>query len=144
MNIPTPQLTKAPPRSATPRPIIPRRGSASADRPTWVEVFDETAPLIRAPAFFGPPVIFVLGPWLLLVLLLIGPFALVLTLLLALAVAASLLAVLAAVIASPYLLIRHLRGHVMVHVKPRAPRHLFRRHRVSPGRLGSPQPKGVS
>jgi hypothetical protein len=145
MNTITPQRTKAPTQSANPRPIAASaRGSASADRPTWVEVFDETAPLIRVPAFYGPPVILVLGPWLLLVLLLIGPFALVLTLLLVLAAAACLLAVVAAVIASPYLLIRHLHAHRMVHATPRAPLHPFRKDRVSSGRLGSPQPRGVS
>ena len=84
-----------------------------------------------------------LGPWLLLVLLLIGPFALIFTILLVLAVAAGLVAVFVAMIASPYLLIRHLHAHAMVHAKPRAPLHPFRKHRVSSGRLGSPQPKGV-
>ena len=65
-------------------------------------------PLISAPAFFGPPVIFLLGPWLLLVLLLIGPFALLFTFVLVLAGAVALLMVCLAVIASPYVLIRHL------------------------------------
>ena len=145
MNTSAPQLTHAPPQSATLRPIAPRRpGSTSPDRPTWGEVFDERAAFIGTPAFFGPPIIFVLGPWLLLVLLLIGPFALILTLLLVLALAAALLAVLVAVIASPYLLICHLHAHGMVHAKLRAPLHLFRKNRVSSGRPGSPQPKGVS
>ena len=121
-----------------------RRASASAERSTWGDLFCTAAPLINAPAFYGPPVIFVLGPWLLLVLMLIGPFAAMVTVLLAMAVAAGLLAVLVAVIASPYLLIRHLHAHGMVHAKPRAPRHLFRNHRVGFGRLGSPQPKRVS
>lgn len=144
MNTTTPQFIHAPPQSATPHPIAPRRGSPPPDRPTWGQVFDETAPRIAAPAFFGPPISFVLGPWLLLVLLLIGPVALVLTLLLVLAVAAGLLAAFAAVIASPYLLIRHIHAHGMGRVKPRAFLHLFRNHGVSSGRLGSPQPKGVS
>jgi hypothetical protein len=127
------------------QPIDARRqASASAERSTRGDLFHTAAPLIFAPAFDGPPVIFVLGPWLLLVLLLIGPFAAMVTVVLAMAVAAGLLAVLVAVIASPYLLIRHLRAHGMVHAKPRAPRHLFRNHRVSFGRLGSPQPKRVS
>jgi hypothetical protein len=145
MNTTAPQPTHAPPQSATLRPIVLRRRSpVSSDRPTWGEVFDERAPIIGAPAFYGPPIIFVLGPWLLLVLLLIGPFALVVTLLLALAVAAGLLAAFVAVIASAYLLIRHLHAHGMFHSKPRALLHLFRKHRVSSGRLGSLQPKGVS
>jgi hypothetical protein len=135
----------APPRLATPARVAQRRRRPeSPDSPTWGELFDETAALSRAPAFFGPPVIYLLGPWLLLVLLLSGPFALALTLVVVLAVAASLLAMFVAVIASPYLLIRHLRGHGVAHARPRFASHLFRRHRVSPGRLGSPQPKGVS
>ena len=127
-----------------PHPIaVRRRASVSLDRPTWGKLFAETAPLIGAPAFFGPPIIFVLGPWLLLVLLLIGPFALIVTLLLVMAVAAGLLAVCVAVIASPYLLIRHRHGHGTVRAKPRAPLHLFLKHPVSSGRLGS-QPKGTT
>ena len=145
MNTTTPQLTHAPPQSATPRLIAPRqRGWDSADRPSSGEVFAQTASLVGVPAFYGPPIIFLLGPWLLLVLLLIGPFALIVTILLAFAVAAGLLVGLVAVIASPYLLIHHLRAHAGPHPKPRAPLHVFRKSRVSSGRLGSLQPKGVS
>ena len=138
------QLTHARRESATPRPVASRRGSASPDHPAWRELFDERAPLIGAPAFYGPPITFLLGPWLLLVLLLIGPFALILTILVVLAAAAGVLAVVAAVIASPYLLVRHLHGHGMAHAKPRAPRYLFHKHRAGSGRLGSLQPKGMS
>ena len=67
-----------------------------------------------------------------------------LTLLLALAVAAGLVALFVAVIASPYLLIRHLHAHRKVPATPRASRHLFRKHRVSSGPLRSLQPKGMS
>jgi hypothetical protein len=144
MNTATPQLTPAPPQSAARHPIAAVPRSTSPDRPTWGEVFDEWAPIIGAPAFFGPPIIFVLGPWLLLVLLLIGPLALILTLVLAVALMGALLAVFAAVIASPFLLVRHLQAHGTVRVKPRAPVHLLRKHRASSDRLGSPQPKGVS
>jgi hypothetical protein len=108
------------------------------------EAFYEGGSLIGAPAFYGPPITFLLGPWLLLVLLFIGPFALIFTILVVMAVAAGVLAVAAAVIASPYLLIRHLRGHGKAHAKPRAPRRLFREHRVGSGRLGRLQPKGAS
>ena len=82
-----------------------------SDRPTWGEVFAQTAPLIGAREFFGAPISFVLGPRLLFVLLLIGPFAVVFTVPVVLAVAAGLLAVFVAVIVSPYLLIRHLHAH---------------------------------
>jgi hypothetical protein len=142
MNTTTPHLTHAPPESAAPRPVAPRgRRSASPDRPTLAEGLGETAPLIDAPAFYGPPISFLLGPWLLLVLVLIGPFGLIFTVLVALAVV---LAVPAAVVASPYLLIRHLHRHGTAHATPRPPRDLFHKRRIGSGRLGSPQPKGAS
>jgi hypothetical protein len=75
----------------------------------------ETVPLISAPVIFGPPALFLLGPWLLLVLLLIGPFALLVTFLLALWAVASVLTICVSVIASPYLLIRHLYAHRKPH-----------------------------
>jgi hypothetical protein len=100
------------PASSQPGPVSdPQdRRSASPDRPTWSERLGETVPLISAPAFFGPPVIFLLGPWLLLVLLLVPPAAFLITLAVVTAVGAALLAALGAVIASPYLLVRHLRA----------------------------------
>lgn len=130
------------PTAAARRSVARRRASASSDRSTWGDVFDERAPTLGAPAFFGPPVIFVLGPWLLLVLLLIGPLVLAMMAVLALAVGAGLLAVSAAVIASPYLLIGHLRTRGIAHPSSPAPLHLFRTRRIGSGRLGSPQPKG--
>jgi hypothetical protein len=145
MNTTAPHITHASPQSATPRPIAPRGpGSASPERPTWGGMLVEMAGIIGVPAFFGPPIMFLLAPWLLLVLLLVGPLALIFTVLLAMAVAAGVLAVFVAVLASPYLLVRHLHAHDMVHAKPRVPGHLFRKHRVSAGWLGSLQPKGVS
>jgi hypothetical protein len=133
------------PESAAPRTFPTRpRGSASPEQPTLAEELGETAPLIGAPAFYGPPISFLLGPWLLLVLLLSGPFALIFTILVVLALAAVALAVVAAVIAGPYLLIRHLHRHGRVQAKPRVRRRRFHNHHVGSGRLGSPQPKGVS
>jgi len=84
--------------------------SASPDRPTLGERLGETVPLISAPAFFGPPVVFVLGPWLLLTLLLIPPAALLITMVAVFLLGAGILAALGALIASPYLLVRHLRA----------------------------------
>jgi hypothetical protein len=78
----------------------------SHDHPTRSDVFDEAASAIGAPPLYGPPVIFLLGPWLLLVLLLIPPAALLLTIGLALIVVAGPAALLVAV---PYLLVRRLR-----------------------------------
>ena len=76
-------------------------------RATAGETFAEAAPLIGAPPVYGPPIIFVLGPWLLLVLLLIPPAAFLITLVLVVAVAAGLLVAVSALVASPYLLARH-------------------------------------
>jgi hypothetical protein len=85
--------------------------TTAPDRPNWLERVAETAPIVDAPAFFGPPISFVLGPWLLLLLLLIGPAALLITLVLVFVVAAAVLVAFVAVLASPYLLVRYLRGH---------------------------------
>jgi hypothetical protein len=86
------------------------RPSPSADPPTLAERLGETLPLISAPAFFGPPVIFLVGPWLLLVLLLIPPAALLITMVAVFLLAAGFLVALGALIASPYLLVRHLHA----------------------------------
>ncbi|HEX5191912.1 MAG TPA: hypothetical protein VFW09_03855 [Solirubrobacteraceae bacterium] len=143
MNSTTPPTILAPPSAGAGRRIAARRRpSASSDRLTWGDVFNERTSTLGAPAFFGPPVIFVLGPWLLLVFLLIGPLVLAMMAVLALAVGAGLLAVSAAVIASPYLLIGHLRTRGIAHPSSPAPLHLFRTRRIGSGRLGSPQPKG--
>jgi len=132
MNTSPPQLTAAPRLSATPRPDASlRQGSSLPNGLTRGEALLETGPLIGAPAFYGPPIIVVLGPWLLLVLMLIGPFVLFLTILLALALAVGLLAVLAGVIASPYLLVRRLRAHAMVRAESRAAHHLSAKHRAT-------------
>jgi hypothetical protein len=82
----------------------------SLDHPTRSEAFDEAAPAIGAPAIYGPPVAFVLGPWLILVLLLIPPAALLITLALVVAVAAAVPVAIAALVASPFLLARHLHA----------------------------------
>jgi hypothetical protein len=93
------------------RPETPQADRTPASRPpTFSERIAEFAPLVLARAFYGPPVIFVLGPWLLLVVLLIPPAALLITLVLVLLVAAAALVALAALLASPYLLVRHLRA----------------------------------
>jgi hypothetical protein len=136
-----PQPIDTRPRAAIARRIPPTRGAASRDRTSWIEIVQETAPILDAPAFFGPPIIFVLGPWLLVALLLIGAFTLMVTVLLVLALAASLLAVCAVVIASPFLLIRHCRARSVAHSKWPGARHRFRNHRVGSSRLGTAHAK---
>ncbi len=68
---------------------------------------DEFVPLISAVPLYGPPIVFLAVPWLLCGLLLVGPFALLMTIVIAL-MAAGLLIV--AIAAAPYLLVRHLRS----------------------------------
>src|SRR3954470_1515924 len=92
-----------------------RRRAAPPHPPSWGDSLTETAAVIAAPALYGPPVSFLLGPWLFLVLLRPPPFALLFTIVLGLAVAAVLLAALAAVLASPYLLVRHVQAHRALH-----------------------------
>jgi hypothetical protein len=90
-------------------------------QPAAGEMLDEVEPLIGALPFYGPPIIFVAGPWILLVLLLAGPFALLVTIAIAVAAAGLLIVAVAAVIASPYLLFRHLRSaHALPAKQPMA------------------------
>jgi hypothetical protein len=79
-------------------------------RPTFGELLKRALPFIFVVPVAGPPVILLLGPWLLLVLLIIPPAAVLITLGLVVVAAAGLLAGVAALIASPYLLVRHLRA----------------------------------
>jgi hypothetical protein len=81
-------------------------------QPTFSEMVAETIPLVGAIAGYGPPVIFLAGPWLLLGLVLAGPFAFLLVLVAAMLLAATVLVALAAVIVgTPYLLVRRLRSY---------------------------------
>ena len=83
--------------------------SAMNESPTVSDRIQEVLPLLSAPAYFGPPVVFLLGPWLILVLLLIPPAAVLITFVLIVLLAGGLLAAVGLLIASPYLLVRHLR-----------------------------------
>ena len=89
------------------------------ERPTVQELLQRVVPGIFFIPLAGPPVILLLGPWLLLVLLIIPPAAVLITLVLVCAAAGALLFALGALIASPYLLVRHLRE------RDRVERHRF-------------------
>jgi hypothetical protein len=85
---------------------------SSSERPTFGEMLAETIPLVGAIAGEGPPVILLAGPWLLLGLMLSGPFAFLVTLVVfMLVVATVLVALTAAVLAVPYLLVRSVREY---------------------------------
>jgi hypothetical protein len=81
--------------------------------PTLGQTIAELVPLVDTIAGYGPPVIFLAGPWLLLGLMLSAPFAVLLTLiaamLLAAAVAVALVAALVALVVAPYRLVRRAR-----------------------------------
>ncbi|HEY1713509.1 MAG TPA: hypothetical protein VGG07_11440 [Solirubrobacteraceae bacterium] len=76
--------------------------------PPLRERLDEVVTLLDVVPVAGPPVIFVLGPWAVFIMFLIGPFLLLATLAL---VAFILVAVSAAALAPAYLLVRHRRRH---------------------------------
>jgi hypothetical protein len=89
--------------------------------PTVGETLAETLPLVGVVPVYGPPVIVVAGPWLLLALMVAGPFALLVTLVVLLTAAAALVGLIGAILAAPYLLFRHLRGYRTGHASLRAP-----------------------
>ena len=74
-----------------------------------MERLDEVVTLIDVVPVAGPPVIFVVGPWALFVLVLIGPFLLLVTFVL---VVLLLAAVAAAILAPPYLLVQGHHKHL--------------------------------
>jgi hypothetical protein len=80
-------------------------------RSTVRERLDEIAPLIDFVPVAGPPIIFLAVPWLLFVLMLAGPFLLLVTLVAVALGAVALVALTGAILATPYLLVRRLREH---------------------------------
>ena len=73
------------------------------------EMLDEILPLVGAVPVYGPPIVLLAGPWLLLCLMLAGPFAVLVALVVFLAAVAAAVALIGAILAAPYLLARHLR-----------------------------------
>jgi hypothetical protein len=95
-----------PPSVGDQRSATPSASSPESMLPTVGERLDEILPLIFFVPVAGPPVIVLLGPWLLLALMLTGPFLLLVTFALACVL---LVVTTAAIVAPPYLLVRHLR-----------------------------------
>jgi hypothetical protein len=86
----------------------PIRTTASGPR-TAGDLLSEVLPVIDTVFVAGPPVLVAWAGTVLLALMLAGPFALLVTLVVALAAAAALVTLAGAILATPYLLIRHLR-----------------------------------
>jgi hypothetical protein len=74
--------------------------------PTVAAMVGECVSLLCCVAFYGPPIIFLAAPCLFLALILIGPFAVLVTLLVALLATAALVAAIGALLATPYLMFR--------------------------------------
>jgi membrane protein implicated in regulation of membrane protease activity len=77
-----------------------------SSRPTAAERFEEIAPVFSAGRGAGPSVFVLVGPFLLLVLLLVPPFAFLVVILAAVALPFVAAALVVAVVASPYLMFR--------------------------------------
>ena len=77
--------------------------------PTLSEQVAEIDPIIGTVYVAGPPVLLAWAGTVLFALMLAGPFALLVTLVVALAAAAAVVTLTSAILAAPYLLIRHLR-----------------------------------
>lgn len=121
-------ITPPPPPSSAghPRSADHSARTSESDPPSVGEMLGEIVPLVGFVAVAGPPVIFVVGPWALVVLALIGPFLLLLSFVLA---AALVVAVGAAFLAPPYLLVRHIRVHRTHRPAHHALADLLREHR---------------
>ena len=87
----------------------PASRTASA-RPTVAAALADTVPLIDTVYVAGPPVLLAWAGTVLLALMLAGPFALLVTLVVVLVAVAAVVALAGAILAAPYLLVRHLRG----------------------------------
>lgn len=106
----TEPITPPPPESA---PASWGDGGPSAsvtadERPTFREMLDDVSPVIGVVFVAGPPVVFLAAPWLLLALMLSGPFALLVAFVVVAFVAAALLACIAALVAAPFVLVHRL------------------------------------
>jgi hypothetical protein len=115
----TPQRAASPPHAW--RDERPHTPAAASALPTVGEEADETLPLVGAVPIYGPPIIVLAAPWLLLSLMLAGPFAVLVTLVVALVAVAVLVGLIGAILATPYLLVRHVRRYRAPHAPMHTP-----------------------
>jgi hypothetical protein len=92
-----------------------------SNRPSVREMLAEIGPLVGVIPVAGPPLILLVGPWVLFALLVAGPVTLLLTIVIFLLAVRLLIVALAAIVASPYLLVRHLRAARARHSTSSAP-----------------------
>ena len=79
--------------------------------PALGDMLDDMVPVLGTVFVAGPPVLVAWAGTVLLALMLAGPFALLVTLIVVLVAAAALVALAGAILATPYLIVRHLRRH---------------------------------
>jgi hypothetical protein len=72
----------------------------------------DVLPVVDTVYVAGPPILIVWAGTVLLALMLAGPFALVVTFVVVVAAAAAVVALAGAILATPYLLVRHVRAHL--------------------------------
>ena len=85
-------------------------GGSDADEPA-TRMLEETLELIDFVPVAGPPAVTLVAPLVLFALALAGPFLVLLTIGALMIAVVALLALAGAVVISPYLLVRHVRGH---------------------------------
>jgi hypothetical protein len=106
----TTELITQPRASSPPEPSSGERDDDRSAYPTFAETVDETLPLVDVVPLYGPPVVLLVGPWVLLSLTLAGPFAVLVTFVVVLAALAAIAALIGAIIVAPYVLARHIRA----------------------------------
>ena len=89
--------------------------------PQTRDTLAEITALIGFVPYYGPPAVFLLVPWLLLVLALAGPFAVLLTLVAGMMIVAAALAAIVSILAAPYLLVRRILRSRPRHVSVPSP-----------------------
>jgi hypothetical protein len=85
--------------------------TTSQPTPTFKEVLDRVLEIVGFVFVAGPPVLFVAVPWFLVALLLTPWVAAMVALVAVVLAAGALLAAVGALVASPYLIVRHVREH---------------------------------
>jgi hypothetical protein len=83
--------------------------------PTFDDAVRETIPLLDVVPVAGPPAIFLLAPWLFLVLVLVGPFAVLVTLTVVFVAALALVALAGAIVAAPVVVAHHVIARARSH-----------------------------
>jgi hypothetical protein len=84
---------------------------SGSEHPTRGEVWGEIVPVVGVVVVAGPPLVLLAGPLVLVALIVAGPFVLMLTVVALLIGSTVVVALVGLILASPYLLLRHLRAH---------------------------------